>query len=337
MSDKSKVTMNDIANYLDISKNAVSLALNNKKGVSSSLREKVLDTAREMNYGSHVQAGEKSSCVMSIVPEYIHNDAYFYSDVFWSIEKEAKKRSCISIMSGISATAENDLALPQIPSEMENKGYLVIGVVNSAYIDKLLQTGSPVISVDITHHDTPVRTVSASNLAGGYNATKYLIEKGHKKIGFIGPIYSAQSIYERWCGFCQAMDVYGQRIEPLYNIIGKKNEFKLFDTVDTLENFVNDIDNYPTAWFCAGDRIAIALVNILTRKGIKIPDDVSIIGFDDIPMSQMVFPALTTMSIDRKLMGKLAVDALVNSTKQDYRQNINIAVSLVERDSVRAL
>jgi len=333
MRDKNKVTMNDIANHLNISKNAVSLALSNKKGVSESLRNKVLDTAKKMNYKNYETSEEKSSCVVSVVPEYIHNDAYFYSDIFWSIEKEAKKRNCVSIMSGISKNAENDLILPQIPSEMENRGYLVIGIINSAYIDKLLETGSPVISVDITHQGTSVRSVSASNLPGGYSATKYLIEKGHKKIGFIGPIYSAQSIYERWCGFCQAMDVFGLKIDPKYNIIGNKNEFKLFDTVDALESMLNDVEDYPTAWFCAGDRIAVALVNILSRKGKKIPDDISIIGFDDIPMSQLVLPALTTMRIDRKLMGKLAVDALINS-KQDYRQNVNIAVSLVERDSV---
>jgi len=338
MGERSKVTMHDIANHLDISKNAVSLALSNKKGVSDSLRKKVLDTARQMNYGNFIPNGEKSTCVISIVPEYIQNDTYFYSDIFWSIEKEAKKRACISIMSGISKNAEKELILPQTPPEMENKGFLVIGIINSAYIDKLIQTGYPVVSVDITHLNTPVRSITASNIPGGYTAAKHLIDKGHKKIGFIGPVYSAQSIYERWCGFCQAMEVHGLKIDPGFNIIGKKNEFKLFDTIEVLEGFINEIDSYPTAWFCAGDRIAIALNNILTRKGIKIPDDISIMGFDDIPMSQLVLPALTTMRIDRKLMGKLAIDSLFNS-KQDYKQsiNVNITVSLVERDSIKEI
>jgi len=336
MRTKNKVTMDDIAERLNISKNAVSLALSNKKGVSESLRTKILDTARQMNYGNYIQSGEKTNCVVSIVPEYIHNDAYFYSDIFWSIEKEAKNRSCISIMSGISKTAERELKLPQIPSEMENKGYLVIGIINSAYIEKLLQTGYPVVSVDITHHETAVRSVSAANLPGGYIAAKYLIEKGHREIGFIGPIYTAQSVYERWCGFCQAMDIHGLKVEPCYNILGEKNEFKLFDTIETLENHVAEIKKFPTAWFCAGDRTAVALINILTHKGIKIPDEISVMGFDDIPLSQLVLPALTTMKIDRKLMGELAFDSLMNSN-QDNRQNINIAVSPVERDSVKTI
>jgi LacI family transcriptional regulator/LacI family purine nucleotide synthesis repressor len=336
MPEKNKVTMDDIANRLEISKNAVSIALGNKKGVSDSLREKVLDTARQMNYGKHALTNKKTSCVVSIVPEYIHNDTYFYSDIFWSIEKEAKKRDCISIMSGISTSAEKDLVLPHIPPEMETKGFLVIGIISKAYIDKILGTGLPVISVDITYPDTPVRSISASNLPGGYTATKYLIDKGHKKIGFIGPIYTAQSVYERWCGFCQAMDVSGLETNPGYNIVGNKNEFMLFDTIEKLESLFNEVSSYPTAWFCAGDRIAIALTNILTRRGVKIPQDVSIIGFDDIPMSQLVLPTLTTMRIDRKLMGKLALDALVNS-KHDYRQNISIAVNLIERDSVKGI
>jgi LacI family transcriptional regulator/LacI family purine nucleotide synthesis repressor len=191
-----------------------------------------------------------------------------------------------------------------------------------------------VVAVDIRHHGSAVRSVSSSNLFGGYAAVSYLMDKGHREIGFIGPIYAAQSIYERWCGYMQAMDAHNLNYQAPYNIMGNKNEFKLFDTVETLEPMVNAIKIFPTAWFCAGDRTAIALINILTRKGIKLPDEISIIGFDDIPMSQLVFPALTTMRVDRRLMGKLAFNMLIEP-HYDARQNVTLTAQLTERDSVK--
>ena len=333
---KTKVTMDDIARRLNISKNPVSLALGKKKGVSDALRKQIEDAAREMNYGGFAPENIKSRCVVSIVPEYIHNDAYFYSDIFWSIEKESKKNNYVSIMTGITRGAEAELDLPQTPPEMDVAGYFVIGIVNPAYVVKLLETGRPVVAVDIRHHRVPVRSVTSSNLSGGFAATMHLIESGHTQIGFIGPVYAAQSIYERWCGFKQAMDFSGVELKGDYDITGNKNEFKLFDAVEALEPLVDSVESLPTAWFCAGDRIAISLINILTRRKIKIPEEISVIGFDDIPMAQMVFPALTTMRVDRRLMGKLAFNALIEP-RYDFRRNINLSSVLVERDSVRKI
>jgi LacI family transcriptional regulator/LacI family purine nucleotide synthesis repressor len=328
--------MEDIARRLAVSKNSVSLALNNKKGVGDELRQKIVDTAREMQYAGAGRDKPRDRCVVSIIPEYIHNDAYFYSDIFWSIETECKNNGCISIMTSITKYAENDLLFPQMPTEMDIIGFLVSGVVGAPYINRLLHTGLPVVAVDINCPGAPVRSVTSSNLSGGYEAVRYLYGKGHKDIGFIGPAYAAQSVYERWCGFNQALGAFGLEYNPGFHVVGNKNEFKLFDTVENLEPLINLEGRYPTAWFCAGDRIAIALLNILTRRGLSVPGDISIIGFDDIHMSQMVFPALTTMRVDRKLMGKLAFEMLLDP-KLAYGQNVSLSVTIVERGSVKAL
>lgn len=333
---RTKVTMQDIAERLNISKNSVSLALNNKKGVSDHLRRQIRETARQMNYGGYAAMEDKSRCILSVVPEYLHNDPYFYSDIFWSIEREATKEGHISIMSSLSRKAEANLTLPPLPPEMDIAGILVIGVVSDAYVIRLKELGYPVISVDIAHPDTSVRCIASANLTGGFSATQYLIARGHRRIGFIGPIYSAQSIYERWCGFQQAMDLHGLNITPGYHITGSRNEFKLFDTTEALEPLVNALDGRPTAWFCAGDRIALALMNILARAGVNVPGDVSVVGFDDIPLSQLIFPPLTTMRVDRKLMGRLAVKNLLYGDDKTI-MHISLGVTLIERDSVKHL
>ncbi|MCL2462271.1 MAG: LacI family DNA-binding transcriptional regulator [Defluviitaleaceae bacterium] len=344
---KKKVTMEDIANTLGVSKNSVSLALHDKAGVGPALRQKIIETARNLNYGgSYADFPRKKRFISVIVPEYIRNDPYFYSDIFWAIEEEAAAKGYISITSGVSREDEDALTLPSFASDgevdFEVIGFLVIGVVSGAYIQKLFDLGLPVLTVDILYNNPtgrhPIGCVGSSNFSGGYMAAQYLLSCGHRKIGFIGPIYSAQSVYERYCGFNLALD--SARVEQpgSYNILGEKGHFGLFDTIEALEPHLQRLRELPTAWFCAGDRIAVAAMNWLTQNGRRIPDDVSIIGFDDIPIAEMVLPKLTTIHVNRKLMGKLAVDNLVEMSQAGSEvYNVNLPGVLIHRDSVKII
>ncbi|MFR3482389.1 MAG: substrate-binding domain-containing protein, partial [Clostridia bacterium] len=101
---------------------------------------------------------------------------------------------------------------------------------------------------------------------------------------------------------------------------------------------LNTIATYPTAWFCAGDRIAVALISLLQQKGLTVPGDISVIGYDDIPISQTIAPSLTTIRVNRKLMGMLAVERLIELQTDPYRiVHIGLPGTLIVRDSVRAL
>ena len=332
--NEKKVTMEDIAKRLNISKNAVSLALNNKPGVSEKLRQRIVRTATELNYGSFsTQLDNKSKCILVIVPEYIHNDTFFYSDIFWAIEQEAKRQGYLSFTSSISYEAEKKLTLPLIPQELNVIGLLVIGVIRDDYLRCIYEMGLPVVTVDITYHNIPVNSIASSNIAGAYDGTSYLVECGHTDIGFIGPVYTAQSVYERWCGFHQAILKHNLTDHNGYHIFGANDHFELLDTTSVLETYLDKVDRYPTAWFCAGDRIAIALISLLNKKNISVPNDISVMGFDDISVSHMISPPLTTIRVDRKLMGELAVKRLT-----DQRIfHINLPGALIIRDSVRRI
>lgn len=331
-----KTTMGDIAQILGISKNSVSLALNGKPGVSEELRNRVIDLAIKMEYGKYsTLANEKSKCLIIIVPHYIRNDTFFYSDVFWAIEEEAKAQDCITITSGLSLEDEEKLLLPSIPQEMNVLGFLLVGIVSDFYLEKLYEAKLPVVSVDISYNNISTNSISTANVTSGYMAAKHLIDRGHKKIGFAGPIFTAQSVYERWCGFQQALLHHDLPLLQNCNILGNKNQFELFDTVEVLEKYVQNIHDYPTAWFCAGDRIAVAMSSILSRR-FRIPEDISIIGFDDLPISEMVVPRLTTIRVDRKLMGKLAVQRLIQLQEGlPHVLNISIPGKLIIRESVK--
>jgi LacI family transcriptional regulator/LacI family purine nucleotide synthesis repressor len=328
--------MSDIAERLGISKNSVSLALNNKPGVSEALRKKIVSTATELNYGGFsVQDENKSKCIAVIVPEYLQNDTFFYSDVFWAIERESKKQGCLPITFSVSHEAEANLQLPSMPKEMNIIGLLVIGVVSEPYLKHIYETGFPVVTVDIAYQSVPVNSICSANISGAYTATRYLAECGHAEIGFIGPIHAAQSVYERWCGFQEALGSCGLKNNPDYNIVGAGDRFELLDTTKALEPYLDRTPRYPTAWFCAGDRIAIALINLLSKKHLSVPDDVSVIGYDDIPISQMISPPLTTIRVNRKLMGRLSVERLIALQAEPKSVEItNLLGTLVVRESV---
>ena len=376
MIKKKKVTMDDIASQLGISKNSVSVALNGKYGVSEDLRKQILSTANQLQYGVYAHQFAESGCqyVVIITPEYIGYDTFFYDEIIWAIENETQKQNCIPMKYIISRQVESDLEPPSLRVPLNTCRFLVIGILSEKYMRLLCDLGMPIISVDISYSHFPIGYVGTSNFEGGFLATEYLISQNHKKIGFIGPVFTAESVYERWNGFQKALIKAKLEINEDFCIIGEdKSEDEglvLFNTVESIEGYLDKLaggdpptdarlsasdtpsnaqpsagdppsawfcgSESPSAWFCGGDRTAVALLNYLTKKGVKVPEDVSIMGFDDIPIAQMVMPQLTTMKVDRKQMGKLAVQYLLgNHFLSTLDISITLSSNLVIRDSVR--
>ena len=338
---RKKVTMEDIAKHLGISKNSVSIALNNKSGLSDALRKRILEQAAQMNYGSMaaVLPEKRNLCIAVLVPEYLHNDNFFYSEILWAIETEAKARGCLSLNIGVTSEMESNDIPPELPDELDVVGLLAVGVMSDRYIQGLVALGLPILSVDIAYPYLPIGCIGSANLSGGYIATQALIEMGHKRIGFVGPIHTTLSIYERWCGYSLAMRNANLPIEAAHSILGNERKFQLFDTAEVLEPYVSNVEDQPSAWFCAGDRIAIAMVHLLLKRGIRVPEDVSIMGFDDLAVAEMLLPRLSTVHIDRKRMGHLAVQQLLRISKQPGAAPVNLSLpgTLVMRDSVKKL
>ena len=337
---RKKVTMGDIAERLQISKNAVSLALNNRPGVSESLRQQVREVADKLNYGRLPTLQDSShSCIVVLVPEYIRNDSYFYSDVFWSIEHETRKVGKATLMLGLSRKAEQHCTMPDIPDTLQVLGYLTIGIISKEYLAALITLGKPIISVDIHHNGLPIPTIGSDNIGGAYSAAEYLVEAGHKQIGFIGPIYVAQSVYERWCGFQQAMSHARLPVYEEYCILGSHDSFELLDNAEVLNKYLSKLSVFPTAWLCAGDLIAVSLLGLLNEQGVRVPEDISIIGYDNLKISEMVTPALTTVHVDRNLIGKTAVQHLVQQIEKTPAPTciISLTSKLVLRNSVNKL
>ena len=112
----------------------------------------------------------------------------------------------------------------------------------------------------------------------------------------------------------------------------------MLDSNVILEGYLDRLSQMPTAWFCAGDMIAVAMLKLLTARGYRVPDDISIVSFDDLKIADMVSPALTTIHVDRTLMGKQSVYQLISQTlshSPTVPVHISLPCYLVERQSVR--
>lgn len=332
-----KTTMQDIADRLNISKNAVSLALNNKPGVSEETRQMVLSLATKLNYEfSRNSSSLSSKNILVFIPEYIRDDSHFYNDIYWSVDYYSDRIGYIAIMTTITEEMQRNKSLPKIAEEISFIGILLVGVFDELYISFLENKCENILSIDHSYYDQPVPSVVTANLEGAYVLTKHVISCGHKKIGFIGSIHSTSSLYERWCGFNKALKDFNITTGKNYNIQKPSPLNVLLSDPEELKSAIEDLEELPTAFICGGDRIAIACIEALRMLSLKVPEDISVVGFDDIEMAKYIQPPLTTMHVRRKEMGHVAVKQIIKQSVEKLQPDrISLAPSLILRSSLK--
>lgn len=337
--NKKKIRMKDIADKLGISVNAVSLALKNKVGVSDETRMKVLTVADSLGYLDQMKGSEKKKYISSIcvmLEEKVFKDTRFYPKVILGIENEAKKNKFDTIINFIN---KDNYDIPLSIERGKAEGILVLGHICDDYLKMLKSYKIPIVLVDYASSSVVTGAVMTQNYNGAYMAVEYLIQSGHTSIGFLGDINIAMSFYERWLGFLDALKKHNIPCETEFCLTENIERMVVQNDFQALADRIKDMERYPTAWFCGNDSTAFVLINALKSLGKKVPDDISVIGFDDIDICSLTEPRLTTMRIEKVEMGATAVRELLSKVHNaDYIQrHIRLPVRLVERDSVRIL
>ncbi len=339
MTNNKKISMQDIADYVGISKNSVSLALNGKPGVSERLRDEIIAAAQHLGY-ARLESMTKSSETHNIIvltAEYVLTDQQFYPTFLSSIGKECRILGFNAVFTDISKDMEKMMTFPRILSDLEHQGVIVIGVLNKAYVNKLNAQPYPVVLVDTYYHDSLSNVVVTENIQGAYSAVKYLLDHGHREIGFIGPIAATSSNYERWIGYNKALFDHGYADMPQFSLTTASD---ICTSQDEIEVFLKTLDRYPTAWFCANDKMAISLIRALQSNQVSVPNDVSVIGFDDDEFARFVTPPLTTIRVRRDVISREAINLLrsLAALQRDYpKTKVSVYGELVERESVKRI
>jgi len=337
---KKAISLQTIADQVGVSRYAVSLALNNKAGVSESLRKEIIRVAKDVGYVKPAKAvPAKKRNIAVLIPAYIQDDTAFYPNIYWAIEKSVQDAGHSAIITSVSEAMETAGKLPGVFEETDVDGVIVVGLVSPGYMQKLIDTGLPCVSVDECYRTVDVDCVLSANEHGAEQMVQHLIDLGHTQIGFIGPIHVTSSIYGRWVGYQNAMLRNGLTVDGNYCVTTDSPKESLLSQFDELAQHLDRLSQFPTAWFCANDGSAATLISILRLRGIHVPEDISIVGFDDQLIAAMVSPELTTYHVPRKEMGKTAVHLLLSRIAEPGGacQEISLRGYPVYRNSVRNL
>ncbi len=295
-------TIKDIANKLGIAVSTVSKGLNGASDISEEMRQLVLDTAVEMGYASKKvqRLGKRKVCILIENMEYENIDQFGY-EIIVGFKLSAARRHCdVSVI----PTNLNMQTQEKFDSFMLKHGYsgaFLLGfALHDDYIKQLYKTTVPTVLLDNYIPNKHVGYVGTDGFNGIDLAIKYLADNGHQKIALLNGSKNSMVTDERFQAFTQSMTKHNIPLEPALIANGYYVPECAKDHVSSF------LQNGATAILCASDLIASGVIAELKRLGKRIPEDVSVIGFDDLPIAQHLTPTLTTIRQDRVAIGKSA-------------------------------
>lgn len=329
------VTIKDIGREAGVSTASVSKVLNGDYGnVSAETKEKILRVAKRLNYRPNRLArglvNNRTNIIGLMVPD-ISNP--FFGELAKGIESKADSYGYKLILCNTNEEVKKENSYIDVLIEYSVDGVIATGNINLAdsAISELKDHNIPLVSIDRDTDDETYK-VYVGNLEGSFIATEHIIRNGHKKIAFIGGEGMMGSRNLRLDGYLKALRQYD--ISVNYDLV-KIGNYQMETGYLYAKLFIESKANF-SAVVCGNDLIAFGALNAIKDKGLRVPQDISLIGFDDIYLTTMMEPKLTTIKQPLLEISNYAVDVLVSlidKKKVDERVKIFIP-KLIERDSV---
>ena len=344
-----KVTLQDVADALGVSRNTVSKAINNTGILADSTREKVLKKAIEMGYKQFSYANSLSDIQKPVINtangEIVLFTGGFIGQSHFAATMLDKFQYEISLM-GYSLTMhrvdQSNIANHTLPISFrkENaKAIICIEMFDQAYCELICSLGLPTLLVDapVSSYWRPLNAdiLLMNNTANIFTLIHDFKKSGIKKIGFIGETTHCRSFFERFMAYRNAMYINNLHIDEkfcLTEVHAHDSKYKNY-----LQTALSKLDELPELFICANDFVAIDVLDILKNLGYKCPEDIKLFGFDDSPESKVMSPSLSSCHIHSQIMGYSAANMLMARIKQpdlNYRITYS-ATDLIYRESTR--
>ncbi|HTX91232.1 MAG TPA: LacI family DNA-binding transcriptional regulator [Anaerolineales bacterium] len=328
-----KVTIIDVAAKAGVSFGTVSRVINDDVHVKKETRERVLKAMQELGFVANRQArslaGGKSNSIGVLVPDL---GTGYIGEIIRGIDAELSLTDLDLILYTTHRTASKEANyVANLARGMVDGLLLVLPRSPADFIGTLTQQSFPFVLIDHQGSSQDCPAVGATNWQGGYNATEYLIKLGHQRIGFITGWMDLGCALDRLDGYRSALRTY--HIPEIPELIYQGSFFQP-DGFAGASAMLN-LPNPPTAIFASNDVMAMGVMDAVRNRGLRVPDDVSVIGFDDIPQAAMIRPALTTIGQPLEKMGRVATQMLLDLLRHPNKDanRIELPTQLIVRDS----
>jgi LacI family transcriptional regulator len=338
----------EIAKMAQVSKAAVSLALNGKAGVSSETREKILKIVKETGYAHrsliHTNPAASNQRIIRFIAftnSGILTNEYekqtFFSELLHYVEDQCRNSGYSLLFTSVNM--ENFFQeVEKLEKDQESSGLILLGTnLTQQQIHFIAEQQPNFVVLDTCFENLSIDFVAINNVLGAYQAGEYLLQLGHRNIGYAQSVSRMYNFDMRQKGFTTALQE--QEVQIAENHIFNFPPAN----VSSLEEFKQHItklkNNLPTAIFCECDYIAISVIKSLTELGIRVPHDISVIGFDNISEARIITPELTTIHVEKDQLASIAVKKLIQLIEDPsvIRTKTFLDTKLVERQSCRAI
>ncbi|QFT90527.1 Ribose operon repressor [Bacillus sp. THAF10] len=326
-------TIKDVAKLAGVAVSTASYALNNVNKVSPATIKKVQDAARELNYFKNGFASDLKRTKTNTIALILRDlSGPFYSELIKGVQEVSMTNgydliACSSV-GGAQSTAAKFLKEKRVDGAI----ILAHNITNDIILESARE-GFPIVVLDRKMDHKYVYEVEVDNYHGGFQATEYLIKSGHKEIGFVSGPLNSHDNQMRFDGYLHALTEHGIKYENKWKVFG---DFTRESGYRATKMLIAQ-RQLPKAIFYANDEMAIGGIQAFKENKISVPGDVSIMGFDDIQLSEYIDPPLTTIRQPKYEVGALAVHVIFQAlSKEDTVDNTyKLSTEIVERKSVR--
>lgn len=330
------ITAKEIAKQLNLSESAVSLALNQKAGVSTKTRKRVIEAAGSLGYDfSKLTPKYNPSAVINLLlfKKNILFDSPFFNEIITGVENGVKNTGYRLLISYLSSEENVQEHLYEIANsgcdgiillgtEMEREDFAPFSFLNI-----------PMVLLDSYFDSIKMDCILINNFEGAYHATNYLIKKRHAQPGYLQSSCRIYNFEERADGYYKAIRQNGMSVsKSILHTLSPSIDGAYADMLAVIEQG----DEIASCYFADNDDIAIGAMQAFKEKGYHIPSDIAVIGFDNIPFSTYTEPPLTTINVPKGYLGELAAKRLLSvlETPEYHPIRINVKTNLIIRNSI---
>ncbi|ROR30699.1 LacI family transcriptional regulator [Mobilisporobacter senegalensis] len=331
-----KPSIRKISDITGFSPATISNALNHKKGVNKETAEEIFKVANEIGYVNE----SKILRIMLVIYKRngsIIDNSPFFTNLLEGVESECRESGYEMTICNLDRRSDSyETRLEEILNDRSTAVIMLGTEAQDEDFERFKDAKCPIVILDSWSSSMDFNGVLINNSDSAKNAVQYLISKGHKEIGYLRGRFRIKAFSARYNGYIRALQKNNIRLREQYIVtLGTTMDGAYRDMIEYLENK----PLLPTAFFADNDMIALGAMKALIEKGYRVPEDVSLIGFDDLASCEISTPRLSTIKVFKQEMGQLAVRRLLDVIRNEtgIKTKTQVCTEFIERDSVKDL